>query len=115
MVIEAAMHLGELMSYSLMPVVALVSVHAFDDAHVPLARVAERGECLLIGGAVMGGDGLFNAIELNRYGALCNSLLIGFDGTVSSKEAARHWRSLLGQRAWRRLPVRRGRKSSGRK
>lgn len=36
----------------------------------------------------MGGNGLFDAVELDRNGALGNALLIGLDGATASKEAA---------------------------
>jgi hypothetical protein len=48
----------------------------------------ERDERLLIRGAVVRGDGLFNAIELDGNGALRNALLIRLDGAAASKEAA---------------------------
>ena len=64
------------------------SVHAFDDAHIAFTRIAERGECLLIGRAVVGGNGLFDAVELDRNGALSDALLIGLDGAAASRKAA---------------------------
>ena len=42
----------------------------------------------MIGGAVVGGSGLFNTVELGHNGALCDALLIGLDGPAARKEAA---------------------------
>jgi hypothetical protein len=65
-----------------------LSPHAFHDTHVACTRIAERGECLSIGGAVVGGNGLFNTVELDCDGALCDALLIGLDGAAARKKAA---------------------------
>ena len=37
----------------------------------------------------MGGNGLFNTVELAHNGALCDALLIGLDGPAARKEAVR--------------------------
>jgi hypothetical protein len=70
------------------PKVCSASVHAFDDTDVAFARIAERGQCLLVGGAAVNGNGLFNTVELDRNGALCDALLIGLDGAAARKKAA---------------------------
>jgi hypothetical protein len=36
----------------------------------------------------VGGNGLFNTVELNQNGALCDALLIGLDGAPARKKAA---------------------------
>ena len=36
----------------------------------------------------MGGNGLFDTVELGHNGALCDALLIGLDGPAARKEAA---------------------------
>jgi hypothetical protein len=60
----------------------------------------------------VGGNGLFDAVELDRNGALGNALLIGLDGATASKEAAAiadyGW-------SWRTPPARRDQKLSDRR
>ena len=63
------------------------SVYTIYDAHIAFTGIAKRGECLLIGRAVVGCDGLLNAVELDCNGALRNTLLIGLYGAAASKEA----------------------------
>jgi hypothetical protein len=64
--------------------------------HVAFAGVAERRERFLIGGAVVSGDGLFDAIELDRNCALGNALLVCLDRATTSKKTTaigRHGRT----------------------
>ena len=65
-----------------------VSVHALDNAHVPLARAAESSECLLIGWTVVRGNCLFDAIKFNGNCAFSDTLLIRFNRTTSRKKAS---------------------------
>jgi len=64
------------------------SVHAFDDAHVAFARVAEHGERLLVGGAFVSGNSLLNAIELDRNDALSDPFLVSLGRNASSEGPA---------------------------
>ena len=54
-----------------------MSAHPPDDAHVPFARVAEHFEGFSIGGAVVGSDSLFDAIELCHRGATSSMKIDG--------------------------------------
>src|SRR5271170_6724335 len=54
----------------------------------PGPALPEHGERLLIGGAVVGGHGLFDAIELNRNDALSDPFLVGLGGNASSEGPA---------------------------
>jgi hypothetical protein len=73
-----------------------ISAQPPDDAHVPFARIAEHPERFSIGGAVVGGDSLFDAIELCHRGALRVTLpttlsrdlsAIGFIATLNPPRA----------------------------
>src|SRR5579872_5988782 len=60
----------------------------FDNANVALAGLAERLERSLIVGAVVRGDGLLDAVELDQDGALRDALLVGLRRDASREKAA---------------------------
>ena len=62
-------------------------VDAFDDANVALRSIAQDCECGLVAGAVVGGNRLSEAVELDQYGALINPDLISF-GNTAAREVA---------------------------
>src|SRR3981081_2436805 len=64
------------------------SVHSSDNTNITFARIAERLQSLLIAGTIVGGDSLFDAIELRHCDALSNTLFIGFHCFAPCKEAA---------------------------
>src|SRR3984893_12981750 len=64
------------------------SVDSLDDAHVALRGIAQRDECRLIAGAVVRGDRLGDAGELDQDGALVDAGLIGLGSAAAGEEAA---------------------------
>jgi len=62
-------------------------VDAFDDAHVVLRRIAQDIECGLVAGAVVSGDRLGEAVELDQYGALIYAGFISLGGVAAGEEA----------------------------
>ena len=50
------------------------SVHSLDDAHVALRGIAQRGERRLVAWAVMRGDRLGDAGELDQHGPLVDGV-----------------------------------------
>jgi hypothetical protein len=58
----------------------------FDDAHVALGAVAQRGERLLIGRTVMCRHGLLDAVELNQNGALHEPVFVDFGRFAARKK-----------------------------
>jgi hypothetical protein len=62
-------------------------VDAFDDANVALRSIAQDSECGLVAGAVVGGNRLGEAVELDQYGALINPDLISFGNTAAGEVA----------------------------
>src|SRR5258707_15630968 len=70
------------------PIAVSASVHSSDNTNVPFARIAERLQRLLIGGSIVGGDSLFDGIELRYPGALGNPLFIGLHSFAALKRGA---------------------------
>src|ERR1700693_5391187 len=64
------------------------SVDSLDDAHVALRRIAQRDQRRLVARAVMRGDRLRDAGELDQHGALVDAGLIGLGGAAAGEEAA---------------------------
>src|SRR5262245_13325992 len=62
-------------------------VYTFDDANVALCSIAQDSDCGLVAGAVIGGDRLGEAAELDQYSALVNLGLISF-GNAAAGEVA---------------------------
>ena len=62
-------------------------VDAFDDAHVALRRIAQDTECGLVVGAVVGGDRLGEAVELDQYSALIDTGVISLGGAAAREKA----------------------------
>lgn len=63
------------------------SVDAFDDAEVAFDAVGEGGEGLLVGGALVGGHGLLEGVELDQDSALGDSGVVG-DGAAAADDGA---------------------------
>ena len=64
------------------------SVDSLDDAHVTLRGIAECDERRLVTWAVVRGDRLRDAGELDQHGALVDAGLIGLCGAAAGEEAA---------------------------
>src|ERR1700733_274557 len=64
------------------------SVDSLDDAHVALGGIAQRDECRLVAGAVVRGDRLGDAGELDQDGALVDAGLIGLGSAAAGEELA---------------------------
>jgi hypothetical protein len=77
--------LGEKHGPAVAPVRSVV--YTFDDANVALCSIAQDSECGLVAGAVIGGNRLGEAVELDQYGALINPGLISF-GNAAAGEVA---------------------------
>lgn len=57
-----------------------------DNTKVPLAGVADRPQRLLVGGTVMSGDRLLNAIELRHCRALGNHASFPYAASASGRK-----------------------------
>src|SRR5580700_8978344 len=73
---------------ALRPSLSRSGLKPFDDADVALRAAAEHFQRGLIARAVMGGGGLFDAVEFDDDDALHDALLIGFCGVAASNEFA---------------------------
>jgi hypothetical protein len=60
---------------------------AFDDAQVALRRIPQGSKCGLVARAVMRGDRLGEAVELDQYGTLIDASLISLGRATSGEEA----------------------------
>ena len=64
-------------------------IDAFDNSNVALRSIAQDSECGLVAGAVVGGNRLSEAVELDQYGALINpDLMINSAGSTSRPVAS---------------------------
>lgn len=60
---------------------------ALDDSYLPLCAVAERKQRRLIAGAVVRGNGLGHAVELDQNGTLHEALLVHLGRFAACQEA----------------------------
>jgi hypothetical protein len=77
-------------------------VDAFDNAQVPISPLAQHAECFLVGGAVVCGDRLRDAVEFDQDGPLTQAALIGVGWSPARQET----RAGLLQRGSRKLGIR---------
>ncbi len=61
---------------------------AFDDADFPFGTVAQSGQRGLVGGAVMSGDSLLDAVELDQHDALLQAALVNLRRFAARQKAA---------------------------
>src|SRR5262249_19230240 len=62
-------------------------INALDDAQVAIRPITQDSECSLVIGAVVGGNRLGEAVELDQYCALLDATLIRLGGHATSEEA----------------------------